>query len=125
MPASAFIPTPARHGLAALFLLALVQAPTALLAQDDAGSFLSAPEVPSIPGRYAGDSASAPEVTITESEEGTVYEYRVKGQVYMVKIQPTVGPPYFLLDTNGDGVLDVDERRAPDLVVPQWLLFSW
>jgi hypothetical protein len=97
----------------------------ALLAQDDAGSFLSAPEVPSIPGRYAGDSASAPEVTITETDEGTVYEYRVKGQVYMVKIQPPLGPPYFLIDTNGDGVLDVEERRAPDLAVPQWLLFSW
>ncbi|MBK5939098.1 DUF2782 domain-containing protein [Halochromatium roseum] len=125
MSASASIPPPARHSLAALFLLALALAPAALLAQGDAGSFLSAPEVPSIPGRYAGDSASAPEVTITETEEGTVYEYRVRGQVYMVKIQPIVGPPYFLLDTNGDGVLDVDERRAPDLAVPQWLLFSW
>ncbi len=125
MSASASLPTPAGHGLAVLLLLALALAPTVLFAQDGAGGFLSAPEVPSIPGRYAGDSASAPEVTITETDEGTVYEYRVKGQVYMVKVQPTVGPPYFLLDTNGDGVLDVQERRAPDLAVPQWLLFSW
>ncbi|MEA3641122.1 MAG: DUF2782 domain-containing protein [Lamprobacter sp.] len=125
MSASASNSTPARHGLAALLLLGLASAPAALLAQNDAGGFLSAPEVPSIPGRYAGDSTSAPEVTITETDEGMVYEYRVRGQVYMVKIQPTVGPPYFLLDSNGDGVLDVEERRAPDLAVPQWLLFSW
>ncbi|MEA1049140.1 DUF2782 domain-containing protein [Lamprobacter modestohalophilus] len=126
MSASAFLPSSARLGLAALLLLCVVLAPAPLRAQaDSGGGFLSAPEVPSIPGRYAGDSASAPEVTITETEEGTVYEYRVKGQVYMVKIQPTVGPPYFLLDTNGDGVLDVEERQAPDLAVPQWLLFSW
>jgi hypothetical protein len=125
MSASAFSPSPARLGLAALILLCVVLAPSAVLAQDDSGGFLSAPEVPSIPGRYAGDSASAPEVTITETEEGTVYEYRVKGQVYMVKIQPMIGPPYFLVDSNGDGILDVEERKAPDLAVPQWLLFSW
>ncbi len=124
MSASACLPTPARHGLAALLLFALAFAPAALLAQGG-GGFLSAPEVPSLPGPYAGDSASAPEVTITETDEGTVYEYRIKGQVYMVKIQPIVGPPYFLLDTNGDGILDVEERREPNLAVPQWLLFSW
>ncbi|NEX15448.1 MAG: DUF2782 domain-containing protein [Halochromatium sp.] len=125
MSASVRLPTPAHLGLAVLCLLCLVLIPAVLHAQDGSGGFLSAPEVPSIPGRYAGDSASAPEVTITETDEGTVYEYRVKGQVYMVKIQPMVGPPYFLVDTNGDGVLDVEERRAPDLAVPQWLLFSW
>ncbi len=125
MSASASLPTSVRWGLAALFLFNLALAPAVLVAQEGSGGFLSAPEVPSIPGRYAGDSASAPEVTITETDEGTVYEYRVKGQVYMVKVQPIVGPPYFLLDTNGDGVLDVEQRRTPDLAVPQWLLFSW
>ncbi|MFP4063139.1 MAG: DUF2782 domain-containing protein [Halochromatium sp.] len=125
MSASAFLSRSARHGLAALLSLALVLAPAAMRAQEGQGDFLSAPEVPSSPGPYAGDSASAPEVTITETDEGTVYEYRVKGQVYMVKVQPSVGPPYFLLDTNGDGILDGEERRAPALSVPQWLLFSW
>ncbi len=125
MSAFALFPHPVRYGLVALALLGLLLAPPALVAQEDSGGFLSAPEVPSIPGRYEGDSASAPEVTITETEEGTVYEYRVKGQVYMVKIQPALGPPYFLVDTNGDGILDVDERQAPDMAVQQWLLFSW
>jgi len=118
-----FLPTPARFGLVALLLLLV---PTALaLAQGAGGGFLSAPEVPSVPGVYAGDSVSAPEVTITETDEGTVYEYRVKGQVYMVKVDPIAGPPYYMLDTNGDGILDIQEEKAPDLAVPQWLLFSW
>jgi hypothetical protein len=114
-----------------MILLSLFLAPSGLWAQGppeppvDGGGFLSSPAVPSLPERYAGDSASAPDVTITETDEGTVYEYRVKGQVYMVKIQPIIGPPYFLLDTNGDGVLDVEERGTPNLAVPQWLLFSW
>jgi hypothetical protein len=42
-----------------------------------------------------------------------------------VKVEPIVGPPFFLLDTNGDGILDVQEQRPPELAVPQWLLFSW
>ncbi len=125
MSALALLSHSARHGLLALPLLAWALAPPAAVAQDDSGGFLSAPEVPSIPGRYEGDSASAPEVTITETDEGTVYEYRVKGQVYMVKIQPTIGPAYFLVDSNGDGILDAEERRAPDMAVQQWLLFSW
>jgi hypothetical protein len=125
MSASAVLPLSVRSGLAAAALLASALVPPVSMAQDESAGFLSAPEVPSIPGRYQGDSASAPEITITETDEGTVYEYRVKGQVYMVKIQPTIGPPYFLVDTNGDGILDVDDRRAPDMAVQQWMLFSW
>lgn len=125
MSASAARSLPVCSGLLASALLACALAPPVSRAQDESAGFLSAPEVPSIPGRYEGDSASAPEVTITETDEGTVYEYRVKGQVYMVKIQPTVGPPYFLVDTNGDGILDVEDQRAPNMAVQQWMLFSW
>jgi hypothetical protein len=100
--------------------------PTFGSAQDDGGDgFLSAPEVPSLPGRYEGDSFSAPEVTIIETDEEVIYEYRVKGQVYMVKVEPIAGPPYYMVDTDGDGTLDVQDQRAPELSVPQWLLFSW
>jgi len=95
------------------------------LAQEGGDGFLSAPDVPSLPGAYEGDSVSAPEVTIRETEEEVIYEYRVKGEVYMVKVEPVAGPPYYMMDTDGDGVLDVQETRAPDLAVPQWLLFSW
>jgi hypothetical protein len=66
-----------------------------------------------------------PEVTIVEREDEVIFEYRVKGQLYMVKVVPAVGPSYYLLDTNGDGVLDVQNSNTPDLNVPQWLLFSW
>ncbi|WP_295879734.1 DUF2782 domain-containing protein [uncultured Thiohalocapsa sp.] len=97
---------------------------SAALAQPDEQSpFLSAPAVP-VPPRAA--DRVEPEVTIIETDEEVIYEYRVKGQVYMVKIEPVAGPPYYLLDTNGDGTLDVQEDRPPpNLALPQWLLFSW
>ncbi|KAA6182036.1 DUF2782 domain-containing protein [Thiohalocapsa marina] len=66
-----------------------------------------------------------PEVTIIETDTEVVYEYRVKGRLWMVRVQPMVGPPYFLLDVDGDGVLDVQDPRQPQTAVPQWRLFSW
>jgi DNA/RNA endonuclease YhcR with UshA esterase domain len=92
----------------------------AQMAGDDA--FLSAPAVPAPPG--AAERVE-PEVTIIETDEEVIYEYSVKGQVYMVKIEPVAGPPYYLLDTDGDGTLDVQESHEPNLALPQWLLFSW
>jgi hypothetical protein len=93
----------------------------AQMADDD--EFLSAPRVPVPPTDF---DRVEPEVTIIETDEEVIYEYRVKGQVYMVKIDPIVGPPYYLLDTNGDGTLDVQQASPPEnLSVQQWLLFSW
>lgn len=83
---------------------------------------LETPELP--PASYQGETVG-PDVTILETEQGLVYEYRVNGQLYMVKVQPPVGPPYYLLDTNGDGLLDTQQDRVWNNAVPQWLLHSW
>jgi hypothetical protein len=86
--------------------------------------FLSAP-APTAPSRATSDDLIEPEVTIIETDDQVIYEYRANGQLYMVKIQPMVGPPYFMLDIDGDGLLDVQNQSPPELAVPQWLLFSW
>jgi hypothetical protein len=44
----------------------------------------------------------------------------------MVKITPSIGPAYYMIDSDGDGNMDVrrsDVRR--DMDVPRWVLFSW
>lgn len=83
------------------------------------------PEPPSLPpASYQGETVE-PDVTIIETEKETIYEYRVRGQLYMVKIQPQVGPPYYLLDTTGDGQLNAREDRVWNNSIPQWVLFSW
>lgn len=84
--------------------------------------YLPTPNIPAAP--YPGEGVE-PEVTITETETEVVTEYRIKGKLYMVKIDPVAGPPYYLFDTDGDGTLDRDEDPGPDISVPQWLLFSW
>jgi hypothetical protein len=104
-----------------LLLAALICAPASAQNEFRDDGFLSAPSASSAAQRSLVD----PEVTIIETDTEVVYEYRVKGQLYMVKVEPIVGPPFFLVDTNGDGILDVQDQRPPDLAVPQWLLFSW
>ena len=110
----------------AAFALLLVIGSTSAVAQDsfEDDGFLSAP-APAAPSRATSDDLIEPEVTIIETDEQVIYEYRANGQLYMVKIQPVVGPPYFMLDIDGDGVLDVQNQSPPELAVPQWLLFSW
>jgi hypothetical protein len=88
----------------------------------DAGGFLQAPEV--VPSPVTGEAVE-PDITIKESGGEVVYEYRVRGVLYMVRVQPQVGPPYYLYDFNGDGLIDTQERRARNTSVPQWVLFEW
>ncbi len=122
-------PKPVRPTLLSILLISLiglgfcVGAAAQFIEEPEDEPFLSAPTVPVPPN--VGERVE-PEVTIIETDEETIYEYKVKGQTYMVKIEPVAGPPYYLLDTDGDGTLDVQQdRRPPNLSVPQWLLFSW
>ena len=80
---------------------------------------------PPPPTVHSGETLE-PDITIVQKQHETVEEYRIHGRLYMVKITPKIGKPYYLLDTNGDGMFN---RRMSDLysdvVVPQWVLFSW
>lgn len=73
------------------------------------------------------DAPFEPEVTITQRGDDTVEEFRAHGQLYMIKVKPKRGAPYYLVDMDGDGTLE--SRRGDlgesDVVVPQWILFRW
>lgn len=77
------------------------------------------------PEQQQGDEAVEPEVTIVETDKGTVHEYRANGHIYMVKVIPHSGAPYYLLDTNGDGELDTRQDDVRNVATPQWVLFRW
>ena len=66
-----------------------------------------------------------PEVTIIRRRETQIEEYRHNGMLYMIKITPKRGYPYYLIDSDGDGSLETrrNERGNPEVV--QWRLFSW
>lgn len=66
-----------------------------------------------------------PEVTIRQQGSKTIHEYRINGRLYMVKIIPERGAPYYLLDQDGDGEMDTQQDNPNGVVVPQWVLFRW
>jgi hypothetical protein len=86
-----------------------------------------APEPPDrVPPTSGFDDELEPEVSIIKRDDAVVTEYRMNGQLYMIKIVPTVGPPYYLIDTTGDGALNVRRSELdPGLVVPSWMIFRW
>jgi hypothetical protein len=92
------------------------------LAQPSEEQPLAAPPAPQ--SRVAGDPTE-PEINISEQAEGMVYEYRVRGRVYMVKVQPQIGPPYYFFDSNGDGILDTRSDSPTNAAVQQWIVTSW
>lgn len=76
------------------------------------------------PARAA--DAPEPEVTIIQSDGKRIEEYRVNGQLYMIKVTPRKGPPYYLVDSDGDGLLETRRNDlASDMLTPQWILFRW
>lgn len=84
------------------------------------------PEQPDIPPPVESGENLEPDITIIRKGKDTIEEYRINGRLYMVKIKPSIGPPYYMVDTDGDGNMDV--RRSDvqrDMSIPRWVLFSW
>ena len=80
---------------------------------------------PPLPPADANDTALAPQVTIIRSTDQVVEEYRINGHLYMVKVTPSHGVPYFLIDSRGDGVFTRQQSLDNGLRVPQWVLFRF
>ncbi len=67
-----------------------------------------------------------PEVQVKEHENRTVEEYRINGNLYMIKIKPKFGPAYYLVDDTGTGELDLRRTASGrDIVIPRWTLLTW
>ena len=57
--------------------------------------------------------------------EITIYEDRSNGRLFLVRVQPAVGPPYHFVDVNGDGSLDYRPGEPVRNNVNQWILYRW
>ncbi|HEY0721116.1 MAG TPA: DUF2782 domain-containing protein [Gammaproteobacteria bacterium] len=72
-----------------------------------------------------GEAMPEPEVTIIKRKEEIIEEYRLNGQLYMVKITPSKGYPYYLIDTDGDGSLETRRNELDNPPVIQWKILQW
>ena len=67
-----------------------------------------------------------PEVTIIQKRDAIHEEYRLNGRLYMIKVIPAIGPPYYYVDRDGDGLMETRMNdRAWEVKIPQWVIFSW
>ncbi len=70
----------------------------------------------------APSASDAPPVTITPSDQGRVVEYRSRGKLYMLKVIPRVGKPYYLIDQKGDGQFARQDSLDSGMRPPMWVV---
>lgn len=116
-----------------LLILAILMAPAYAAepgspgAQNRAPAAIPAPPAP--PENYNPPSAPEladgaqpePEITITTKGTEIHEEYRLNGRLYMIKVVPKKGKPYYLIDQEGSGQFrrsDFETRIA----IPTWVI---
>lgn len=110
--------------LRTLIVLALAL-PMAALAADANPKLEPLPDAPPPPGVTDGDPAAEPAVTIIKKGEDTVEEYRINGELYMMKVTPPHGKPYYLMKEDQESGWSRMEGPTAPLVIPKWVLFNF
>ena len=84
------------------------------------------PEAPEPPMPVQSGETMEPYITIIRKGKQTIQEYRRGGRLYMIKVVPDIGPPYYFIDNDGDGKMDV---RRDDLDkgsnINMWKILEW
>lgn len=74
------------------------------------------------PPAMDGAPDDEPAVTIIKQTEQTVEEFRAGGRLYMIKITPKVGKPYYMVDDRGDGKFSRQESLDSGVRPPRWVI---
>lgn len=109
------------HGSLAV-LLALVALP--LAAADKALPDLETLEELPPPAISNEENADEPQITIIKKDGETIEEYRIGGQLYMMKITPANGVPYYLHKEDQDGAW-VNHGPVQPMSIPKWTIFRF
>lgn len=83
------------------------------------------PEPPPAPEGYEPDPATEPQVTIVKRGEETIEEYRINGEMYMMKVTPSHGVSYYLIKENVDGGWARMDGPAERIAIPHWVIFNF
>lgn len=81
-------------------------------------------EVPEPPMPVQSGETLEPDITIIRKGKNTIQEYRQSGRLYMIKVIPDIGPPYYFIDSDGDGRLDVNDGERGSQI-NMWKILEW
>tara|TARA_B100000795_G_C22736604_1_gene413587 strand:+ start:295 stop:630 length:336 start_codon:yes stop_codon:yes gene_type:complete len=77
------------------------------------------------PTTFESGYIDEPEVTITKEGESTIEEFRINGQLYMVKVTPDGASPYYLYKETLGGAWERFDSVSENLIVPQWVILEF
>jgi hypothetical protein len=83
------------------------------------------PEPPPLPAGSNLDPSLEPQVTIIKRGVDTIEEHRVGGRLFMLKVIPPHGVPYYLIDQRGDGQFTRQDSFDTGIRVPMWVIRSF
>ena len=114
-----------------LFLLALgfAQAPLVIEAKEPPANLQPLEDIPppvlvTEDGALAADAADEPQITIIKKKGETIEEYRINGELYMMKVTPDHGVPYYMHKEDQNGGWLMDGPNQP-LSIPKWTIFRF
>ena len=108
-----------------LLAVLLFSAALSAAAADRPSNLQPIPEPPPPAPGFELDPALEPQVTILKRGTDTVEEYRIGGKLYMLKVTPSHGRPYYLIDEKGDGRMTRQDSMDSGVRPPMWVIHSW
>ena len=83
------------------------------------------PEPPPPPPGFEPDPALEPQVTIQRRGSDTIEEFRLNGRLYMIKVTPSHGVPYYLIDDVGRGEFSRRDSFDTGTRPPMWVIHQF
>lgn len=83
---------------------------------------LAAP--PPLPPDMELDPELEPQITIIKRGEDTIEEYRLNGELYMIKVTPRVGFPYYMVRNRGR-INEHSGEPGSNVSTPMWRLLEF
>ncbi len=93
--------------------------------QESAPELEPLPEATPPPPGIPPEGDLEPQVTIIKRGENTIEEFRYNGILYLVKVTPRHGVPYYLIDRKGDGNFSRSDVLDGGVSPPMWVIHQF
>ena len=71
------------------------------------------------------DPELEPQITIIKRGEDTIEEHRINGELYMIKVIPRIGQPYYLVRNRVGGEFSHPGEAGIDISPPMWRILEF